>query len=101
LCLRQELHSQHKHKYATANPPFPILQLFYQHCCDAQLKRISTLSTKITSKHNIKVNTILAFKIVWRSLNGLVLTEKSHEIVSRINVLSFEEELVECDEIGQ
>ena len=55
LCLRQVLHSQHKHKYATANPPFPILQLLYQHCCDVQLTHISTLSTEITSKHNFKL----------------------------------------------
>ena len=53
LYLKQVLHSQRKHKYATANSPFPIFQFLYQHFCDVQLTRISTLSTKTTLKPNI------------------------------------------------
>ena len=34
-------------------------------------------------------------------INGLVLTEKSHGTTSRINVLSFVQALVKCDEIEQ
>ena len=54
LCLRRLPHYQHKRMYADANPPFPNPRLLYQHHYDAQLTRISTLSTTTTSKPNIE-----------------------------------------------
>ena len=73
LCLRQELHFQHKRKYADASLPFPNVQLPCQHHCDAPLTSISTLSTTITSN---LIMDIAGYFVFHNNLTHLTIKEQ-------------------------